>query len=546
VPAACAGEVTGGDGEGPDLGTVDTGPAAELLPGRDQTGTIEVTLHPGPKTRIEAETIVSFGVPFPPNVLTDTSRLRALDPAGAVLALHAEEILPWRAWPGRVDAVPSVRAAMVSVAVTFADKKPYVIRLEYGRAPGRALAAPADPRADWVLVKDAEVPRDTVMEPPVYATFTPDWLSDCLLRTRTTPVGSDPAWDWFDESLLGSARTAVNDVPAQVTERVDYQNDNEPWLFDRTATLFNVYVRTGDVKWLRHAHRSAQLYRHHITPEGYLDLKDGDLKYSYGRSLLMDFLFTGDPALIETIDEIARAGGTWNAHYKLTTNFWTERHQTYALLAALSAWEATGAAEHAARVREVVEASFGMVAQPAGSWRPDGCMLHGMEAHEGAGGTVPICSPWMSALFGDAVWEYYIHTADQAALEFLDGLGQYVVDRALYGGDSKLPYTMPWYLASSATTFSDDGPFGDVEHTCDVAALVARAGFARLLLGGDPGPLRDTAADLLPGCQWVLNNWHRPGGLALGKAEWRISPARKFNWWFGTTSDLPWLMRQLE
>ncbi len=35
-----------------------------------------------------------------------------------------------------------------------------------------------------------------------------------------------------------------------------------------------------------------------------------------------------------------------------------------------------------------------------------------------------------------------------------------------------------------------------------------------------------------------------PDGPSSGKAEWRLSPPRKFNWWFGTTSDLPWLLQR--
>jgi hypothetical protein len=381
-----------------------------------------------------------------------------------------------------------------------------------------------------------------VREPRVYATFPPNWLNRCVIRSRALKVGTRPELEWFDDFVVGAAHTAVNDVPASVTERINYTTDAEPWLFDRTATLFGVYVRTGDVKWLRHAHRSAQFYRSHMTSAGYFDLKDGDLKYSYGRSLLMDYLFTGDPAHIPVIENIADAGEDWDPTYDLGTGFWTERHQTYALLAALAAWEATGATSHASRAQEIADVSFALAADPLGSWHNDGCMLHGMTAHEGAGGDVPICSPWMSALFADAVLEYYIHSGKRTALEFLAGLGHYVADYGLYAGGEGLSYTMPWYLSSSVKTFSDEGPWGDIEHTCDVAGLVAKGAFAEKMLGRDWQELRDTTSELLVGCRKNLEMWHRPDGPLSGKAEWRLSPARKFNWWFGTTSDLGWLM----
>ncbi|HEU5056838.1 MAG TPA: hypothetical protein VFU21_09955, partial [Kofleriaceae bacterium] len=481
---------------------------------------------------------------FPPGALSDGGLIAARDAGGAELPVHSEALLPWRAWPG-TSMSGSVRSAMVSVQVTFASREPVTIQLAWGAAPGATLPAPADPRADWVAVTDGEYPAGTVREPAVYATFPVDWLSACLLRSRTTPVGADEGVAWLDRAVVGFAHTAVNDVPDSVVELLNYTTDAEPWLFDRTMTLFGVYARTGDVKWLRHAHRSAQFYLGQVSPSGYFILKgEDDLKYSYGRSLVTDYLFTGDPALLDAVDRIAAAGRTWDPTYDLDTNFWTERHQTYALLAALAAWESTGAEQHATRVTRIAEVSFALAADPVGSWPDNDCMLHGMTAHEGAGGDVPICSPWMSALFADAVFEYYIHSRDRAALEFLAGLGRYVRDHGLYAGGEGLDYTMPWYLSSSEMQFSDEGPWGDIEHTCDVGALVARAAWADAQIeGGESASLRAVADDLLTGCRYNLDMWHRPDAPeTVGKSEWRLSPGRKFNWWFGTTTDLTWLL----
>jgi len=508
---------------------------------------VDVTLHPGPAATVGTAATVSFGVPFPRGALVDRNKLRAFDGNGTELPIHVRETLRWRVFPGS-GTHESIRAAVVSVRIQLANRSAHPIRLVLGAAPRVTLPAPADPLQSWVAVTDGEFPAGTVREPRVYATFPPAWLSRCNMRTRTLRLGSQAEWRWFDDFVLGSAHTAVNDVPDEVTELINYTTDYEPWLFDRTATLFGVFTRTGDVQWLRHAHRSAQFYRAHIDADGYFDLKPGDpdLKYSYGRSLLMDYMFTGDAADLAAIERIASAGEEWDPTYDLATNFWTERHQTYALMAALSAWEATGASRHANRAREVANISFDMAEDPLGSWHADGCMLHGMTAHEGAGGDVPICSPWMSALFADAVWEYYIHSRSQRALDFLAGLGHYVADYGLYDGGEGLAYTMPWYLSSSVKTFSDEGPWGDIEHTCDVAGLVARGAWAEQLLGRDPGELVGVVDTLLVSCEKNLSIWHRPGAEVYGKAEWRLSPARKFNWWFGTTSDLSWLMTALQ
>jgi hypothetical protein len=533
------------NGGGPGGCAAGDGPGRSLQPEPyESSGQVAVTLHPGPGAAVGSPTVVSFGAPFPPGALTNAGALAAFDVGGAELKIHSAEILPWRAWPGRDGAVvESVRSAMVSVEVTFPERAPLAITLKYGARAHAALAEPAEPQADWVAVTDGEYPDGTVREPRVYATFSPEWLGDCQLRTRTTAAGSDPDWAWFDDSMIGSAHTAVNDVPDSVEELVPDTSDAEPWLFDRSATLFGVYVRTGDVEWLRRAHRAAQFYAGHVNDRGYFELVgDDDLKYSYGQSLVMDYQLTGDPALVDTVVRVAQAGAAWDPTYDVDASFWTERHQTYALLAALTAWEATGEDRYAERAAEVAKDSFAMAADPAGSWHRDGCMLHGMTAHEGAGGDEPICSPWMSALFADAVWQYFIQTGDPAALGFLAGLAHYVADHGLYDGGDGLDFTVPWYLASSVKTFSDDGPYGDIEHTCDVAGLVARGAWAEKQQGGDASRLRATAEALLEGCAWDLDSWHRPDAPALGKSEWRLSPPRKFSWWFGTTSDLPWLM----
>ncbi len=65
---------------------------------------------------------------------------------------------------------------------------------------------------------------------------------------------------------------------------------------------------------------------------------------------------------------------------------------------------------------------------------------------------------------------------------------------------------------------------------------------ARKALGAHPQSLRATAQKLVAACKFNLAPGHRPQGASSGKAVWRRSPARKFNWWFGSTLDLQWLL----
>jgi hypothetical protein len=506
-------------------------------------GTVTVTLHPNHASAIGRPVVAAFGVPFPRGLVGAAGKLVVRDANGRELRSHVEPVLTWRTLGDTRPSDGSLRAALVHVEVQLAQDSPVQIQIDYDGQ--RTLELGEQPAAgeSWVSIEgdDFDV---ALKEPPIYATLPPAWLGQCELRTMTTPAHSDPSWAWFDDFFVNSAYTATNDLPSGI-ERIELE-DNEPWLFDRTLTLFGVYARTGDVRWLRHAHRSARFYLANLTDEGYFDFKDGDLKYLYSVSLLVDMMLTGDAGLIEPIQRMGELELDWDPSYTPSTPFFTERHQTYALLGALAAWEATGDPAQAERAQEIARASFELAADPPDGWPRDGCLLHTQDAHEGDGVDEPVCSPWMSGLFADAVWRYYWHSLDRDALVFLAGLGDFVAEHGLYdGSDEDVDFLVPWYLVSSEHQYSDSGAWGDLEHTCDVAGVVARGAWAHAELGQDPEPLLDTTRELLAGCRYVLDHWHRPGGVSSGLPEWRLSPARKFNWWFGSTSDMPWILSSL-
>jgi hypothetical protein len=505
-------------------------------------GVVRATLHPTDRAPLDAPTVVSFGVPFPRGVVASAGAIRVTDGTGAELPAHVAELARWRPLGPAAGGAESLRAALVQVSLRFGSRDPVVLDVHWGSAPAAAPPRIVDPWASWspiagsTFFPDAYPPADDVREPLVFATFPADWLGACILRTRTEPFGTDAGWAFFDGVAPQFARTGVNDVDARVTagNRIDWVSAGEPWLFQRALTLFGMYIRSGDVAWLRHAHRAAQFYGAHLGADGTFDLAAGDLKYAYGSALFLDLMLTGDTRHLPRIAAVARAGAGWGETYTARTGFWTERHQTYALLAALVAWEATGEAGHATRARAIVAETARQAREPVSGWAPEGCVLHTQDAHEGDGVTDPICSPWMSALLAEAMFRAYVHSQDRETLEFLAGLADFV---RTTGSASDGGGLSPYYLVSSRRR---DEP--DIEHACDVAGLVARGAWARRALGGDPAPLLATTRGLLTNCRANLESWHRPGGPAAGLAEWRLSPARKLNWWFGTTLDLPWLV----
>ena len=556
-PTTCAGVTCSGHGtcaEGPvrcvcDAGYVASGLTCvmEVIPSTGDlfvtlpdTGFVTATLNPIETAPVGTAVTVSFGVPFPRDAVASIGSLRVTDAADVERPAHIEELARWRTLGSAPGFTESVRSALVQVSYTFTSREPVTLRVHWGAAPSTSPARMGDPWASWTGIDassffPAEYPAG-VREPSVYVTFPPDWLSSCILRTRTEPFGTDAGWAFFDGAYPEYARTGANDVDARVTapNRIDYVTAQEPWLFQRALTFFGAYVRSGDVRWLRHAHRAAQFYASHVNAGGFFDLADGDLKYAYASAMWLDVMLLGDTRHLPRIEAVASAGADWNETYTAGTGFWTERHQTYALLAGLVAWEATGSATHATRTREVARESFRMALEPVSGWAVEGCILHTQDAHEGDGVTERICSPWMSALLAEAVFRYYVHSEESAALTFLANLADFV--RTTGSGPDGAGIS-PYYLVSSV--ISDEV---DIEHSCDVAGLVARGIWSAEALGRDTTALQATARGLLTNCEANLDDWRRPGGPAAGLSEWRLSPARKLNWWFGTTLDLPWLI----
>lgn len=523
---------------------------------------IPVTLHPDKSLELNRPTIVSFGVPFPRNTLFDTAAISISTAQDKELAAQIHTTSRWHSLQKKFSP-ESIRSILAYTEVTFRNHEPMTLHVRLGIAPKRPLQGDIKLIQTWKPVSEGVNPteysaHETIMEPAVYATLPAAWLSACLLRTRPLPMGEIADMNWFDNALAHFSDTAVNDVSKSVrTENlIEYEQDHEPWLYDRALTLYGLYIRSGELKWLRHAHRASQFYARHIDSNGYFDRKKGykdsppnDIKYSYGQSMLIDLMLTGDTQLRNKIEAVANAATHWNSRYTYQDKrpiLWTERHQTYALLATLSAWEATGKTQYAKLVRTIINNTFMHTTHPPQDWEPEGCPLHAYKDHEGFGTNKPVCSPWMNALLAEAVFRYYIHSEDNKALQYLDKLGDYLAHSGTYRwskGGTMQGLLMPHYLSSHAFKRYPDGSWDDHHHACDVAGAAARSTWARKVLGTSTETTAKLTRELLKTCQYSLNYMHRKNAdTEHGKTVWRLSVPRQYSWWFGSTLDLSWLL----
>ena len=371
------------------------------------------------------------------------------------------------------------------------------------------------------------------------------WHIDSMLFGRGLPLDNE---HWFDQAMLAFTYTATNRIPdsVNVAERIRLDQP-EPWLFDRASTLFQVYFRSG-VPWhYAEAEQASRLYANSLDRQGWFSAKPGDLKYVYPRSLLYRWMLFAEDHQRGHIERMALLGSSWTTDGR-NARFWTERHVNYALATAVHAWELSGAAQHQQRIDALLNDLLAMSAS-----REDGtpydCPAHRLEAHEGKKSDQMVCSPWMLALLGQTLDYYYQLSEDPRAATLLTQLHRFLLRDGLYrvpadSADVKLRgMLLPWYLAGPGYGFSDNGPFGDLEHACDVAGLLARSGSIRKKVEALPAEHDLALQALMQSCQFNLQMWHRPGSdVQHGKPVWRLAPARKYNWWFGSTQELTWYL----
>jgi hypothetical protein len=469
---------------------------------------------------------VRVSIVVPRGRVTDAAQLQLVNQNGEALLAHRRVRLYWPATAAGAQGIRVIELQIPGDPTTLFDQTFYLRLLD--RATAESLPALQQP-----LTSVAMLP--------------PQWHIDAMLFGRGQ-ILTDSS-HWFDQALVGFTQTATNRVPASVKESEKIRlDDHEPWLFDRAGVLFQVYFRSGIPWHFAEAEQASRLYANLLEPDASFRLRRGDLKYVYPRALIYRWMLFSEDHQSGHIQRMARFAESWTTDGQ-SARFWTERHVNYALAAAVHAWELTGETRHRQRIDALLDDLVRMSRTRASDGQPYRCPAHRMEAHEGKQSDTMICSPWMMALLGQTLDYYYQLSDDPRAAGLLADFHQYLLDDGLYrvpedSGDIKLRgMLLPWYLAGRQYGFSDNGPFGDLEHSCDVAGLLARSGNVRRRLEPLPAQHQSTLAELMKSCEFNLRMWHRPGSDSQhGKPVWRLSPARKYNWWFGTTQELTWFL----
>lgn len=360
------------------------------------------------------------------------------------------------------------------------------------------------------------------------------WLAKSILLH---PETNETENNWYTEGQTLYANFITNEY---LLKEKGYPKTNySQWLFDRPRAIYQLYILTGEVKWLTEASKLTDFYISNLDSSGKFKLKqDFDLKYLMPNGLLYDYFLTGDSEIEDLLKILFEQSLRWTPEYKDEYKFWTERHQAAALNLAIAYWEISGSQKAKNRIDDIVEATIQMVFNPINNWPLRGCPQHTYKSHEGKSGNSPVCSPWMMALLGDALWRYYRLTDDKKSAALLNAFGDFIPNHGIHFADKRLKnMVLPLYLSSMDNKLLQiKNQWTDRQHACDVASLIGKSLYIKKQTKEDTLLLQELFNVFVQQCKDMSkqSKYNKKDFLPM-------LPPRRFGWTYSTTSDLPWL-----
>jgi hypothetical protein len=257
--------------------------------------------------------------------------------------------------------------------------------------------------------------------------------------------------------------------------------------------------------------------------------------------LLYQYLLTGDSQYRQAISRLYDASTNWDPIHTYGKKFWTERNQAAALQAAVSEWEISSSQSSHDRIRQIIDDTYTMTFKPKRGWPVRQCPQHTIHSHEGRGGNIPVCSPWMMALLSEGLWRYYLLTSDEKAASLLSAFGDFFAQYGSYYGLQKGKQVLaPRYLvAFEETPVIENNIWTDPQHSCDVASMLGKSVHVKTLSGEETTAVRGVFSTFGKLCRDVMDYVslrYTKSGVAP------VKPPRKFGWLYSSTYELPWLV----
>jgi hypothetical protein len=467
-----------------------------------------VTVHLIPGQAVSGTQRVNLGLPLQAGQLSDAAKVRVLSGSQELRAAR-------RALAKYPDG--SLRSVQIQFDTTVSGEADIELRL--GEAPtSEALSL--------VSVDTTLVNPNGEQGPRVWPVLPAAWLSASGFAgplVAESAVASTPSAAWA--SLCDYERFDTDAFLA-----AGYETDRAVWLFDRGTALYRGYARRGELSPLRSAYIETSMYRNRITgtgsatrnglPAGGAD----DVKYAYAQNLALHYLLTGDDRHRESAEGMALGmSELWSSPgYAGGSDFWTERHAGFGLLAFV--WAMIVSDDQSANFRRLADAAVDAYLSMQTTYPPGysdveaRCFAHTADAH-GEAGAYFGCSPWMSAILGDAL-EQYARESDalraSAVHASLVKLGRIIAKRGIQ------PDGRPYYFMGVGSNENMTEDYN--EHFGESAYLIAMAWF----YSGKTDTSLRTAADVL---------------VARLGSDGEVPHVRSFNWQCRSAVAGPWFLR---
>jgi len=368
------------------------------------------------------------------------------------------------------------------------------------------------------------------------------WLVQSILLHPNNAIDQD----WYTEPQKKYANYVTNQ--ALLTEKNYPPHKSSQWLYDRPQAIYQLFLMTEESAWLNIANDLADFYIGNIDESGVFVLKKSfDPKLLMPKGVLYRYLLSGDFEAKQALRRMFERSFDWDESYSLRRGFWTERNQAAALNVAVSYWELTSDVKALKRINDIIDATVKMTFYPENDWPLRGCPQHGFKSHEGWGDDSPACSPWMMALLADSLWRFYQLTEDKRAASLIDAFGDFVLNYGIYYGDKRVKnIVIPKYIVSLDNPEQEElNQWTDPQHACDVAALLGKSAYIKRKKNQDDFLVKTLFNALLEQCQGSYIRLKHQQKNKRDNSYWILKPPRRFGWMYSTTSDLPWLEKEL-
>ena len=366
---------------------------------------------------------VTFAIPFPPGMLDDADKVHIVDADGHKLPASITPSLQWYV------GARGIRAVRVQMHVELdGDKR--AMRFVLG-PPDASTRVAGWPYADGLV----DGP-DGVRVPGVLATLTAPWMSASRIAGPQYPSVKPGPYDRYVATQFQWARKLPREV-------------GSAWLFDRSTTLFQAYVRTGRLDYLAAASESYRFYMSHLRRLGAPgwpfcgggwslgEVNACDPKYVYVEPILLSLGLTGDDSEHDN-GLISRMVGAWDTGgwnhaagpYGNAKQWFTERESGLGLLSVVSAYEITGDKRYLKNIDNRVGWLYAHQQHNPDGLGNDGSWRSSWQVHEGdsynATTDVRGASPWMTENIIDGLWHAWLVTSDPRIPTMITAFGRYM------------------------------------------------------------------------------------------------------------------------